>query len=164
MKKATKAKAIMLGLGGFLAFNNVNSEPTPVIQHITHSVDEIKSLASSQATAQDVFKEVNSLATSLNTLNILIKSRLSTIDANKRADLLLVNLALDFGISIIKTRYKNEIYEQFFSEFKALASAKNTLEVYLRRIQENAEGIEIVVDPKLTLNESNIEEIMNSRG
>ena len=164
MKKACTAKAIMLGLSGIFAFNNVNSEPPRVIQSITHSVEEIKSLASSKATAQDVFKEVNSLAESLNILNLLVRSHLSDIDVNDRHSLLLVNFALELGMSIIKERYEDEIYEHFFSEFKALASAKNTLEVYLRRIQERAGGIEIVRDPKLTLNQSNIEEIMSSRG
>ncbi|MDC4234627.1 hypothetical protein [Pasteurella multocida] len=86
------------------------------------------------------------------------------IDPNNRASLLLVNQALDFGISLIKERYENEIYEQFFNEFKALASAKNTLEIYLRRIQEQKDGIEIVRNPELTLSQSNIEEIMNARG
>ncbi|MBV6524963.1 hypothetical protein HT664_09610 [Ursidibacter maritimus] len=82
----------------------------------------------------------------------------------KKPTLLLVNQALDFGISLIKERYENEIYEQFFNEFKALASAKNTLEIYLRRIQEQRDGIEIVRDPKLTLTQSDIEKMMSARG
>lgn len=160
MKKASTAKALMLGLG--IAFNG-HSEPN-LINNISHSVEEIRTMTSAKATAQDVFREVDALAQSLHKLNILIKTHLTHIDPNNRASLLLVNQALDFGISLIKERYENEIYEQFFNEFKALASAKNILEIYLRRIQEQKDGIEIVRNPELTLSKSNIEEIMNARG
>ncbi|HDR1185285.1 hypothetical protein M8853_07570 [Pasteurella multocida] len=160
MKKASTAKALMLGLG--IAVNG-HSEPS-LINNISHSVEEIRIMTSAKATAQDVFREVDALAQSLHKLNILIKTRLTHIDPNNRASLLLVNQALDFGISLIKTRYENEIYEQFFNEFKALASAKNTLEIYLRRIQEQRDGIEIVRDPQLTLTKSDIEKMMSARG
>ncbi|PJG83274.1 hypothetical protein CVP04_04860 [Caviibacterium pharyngocola] len=159
MKKANAAKALMLGLG--IAVNG-QSEPN-LIHNISHSVEEIRTMANTQATVEDVFKEVGALAQSLKKLNILIKSRLANVDTNERYSLQLVNQALDFGINLIKNRYENEIYEDFFDEFKALASAKHTLEVYLRHIQERKDGIEIVRLSNLTLSQDDVNEMMKAR-
>lgn len=159
MKKKNTAKALLLSLG--IVFQS-HGEPN-LISHISHSVEEIKTMTQTKATAQAIFDEVRHLAHSLNKLNVLIKSKLSHLKADERSSLLLVNQALSYGIGLIKMQFEDEIYNQFFNEFKALSSAKNTLEIYLRQIQEREDGIEIVKAHNLSLTKENLNEIINSR-
>ncbi len=160
MKKANKAQALLLGLGIAL---NTTPTTSPLLT-IPNTIESIKLMATNQAKADDVFHAVYKLAQSVKKLNILIKDKLSHINQDERASLLAINQTLDFGISLLKKGYEDAIYNTFTAEFRALVSAKSTLELYLRQIQERLDGIEIVSIQDLAVTTDDVKQMMSARG
>ncbi|MCQ9123296.1 hypothetical protein [Rodentibacter caecimuris] len=151
MKPANTAKALLLSLG--IALNGQAN----LINHISESVEVISTKVQT-ANANDVFNEVLELAQSLQKLNLSIQQRIKKITNAERSSLLLVNNALNYGIGLLKTKFEDEIYHQFFNEFRALSAAKNALEINLRQIQERIDGVEIVTLRNLSLTQEELSE------
>lgn len=157
MKKAQSAKALLASLSLGLSTATANGA---LLHDISNDVEQIHVMIQQDVLVSDIFESIERLTATLQKLNISIKARIKHIDEKELSGLTLVNNALNYGIVLIKARFEKEIFNHYFSEFKRLSSAKNTLEVHLQHIKERLYGVEIVSIKDVTVTQSEINEAM----
>lgn len=157
--KFKNAAFTLLASLGFATSSNVGHIHSNLYNDVSNSIQEIKQQESANATVADLFVSVKKLSESVTILNLQVKQQIKSLNTNDFTQLTMLGHLLDFGIELVKSRYEEEIFTTYNTEFRALSSARFSFEHNLKAIKERLYGIEVVHIPELSLSQAELDEL-----
>lgn len=157
--KLPKTALSILASFGIATSQNIGHIQADLYSDVSNSIREIKQQELSNATVADLFHSVKKLSESVTVLNVQVKQVIQTLNTNDLTQLTMLGQLLDFGIELVKSRYEEEIFTTFNTEFRALSNARFIFEHNIRAIKERLHGVKIVKAPNLSLSQAELNEL-----